>query len=122
LASLTQIASTIRTLAQTNLKRGSTRAYKTGNLYRKVGSANPADKMVKETKDSITITLDYSPDGAEYGKFVNDGTYKMKARPFADNAIDDPVIDRMLNDYINNVIVGNAVKEITVEVDKLGRR
>lgn len=121
MANLTQIASTIRTLAQTNLKRGSTRAYKTGNLFRRIGSSNPSNRMVKETKDSISITLDYAPFGAEYGKFVNDGTVKMKARPFADKAIDDPVVEKMLNDYIDNVLGGNTVKDIEVAVDRLGR-
>jgi len=122
MASLTQIASTIRTLAQTNLKRGPTRAYKTGNLYRTVGAKNPADKMVKEKGNSISITLDYAPDGATYGKFVNDGTSKMEARPFATNALNDPVIDRMLDDWINNNLADKIVDELVAEIDALGRR
>jgi HK97 gp10 family phage protein len=122
MASLTQIASTIRTLAQTNLKRGQTRAYKTGNLYRTVGAKNPADKMVKEKGNSISITLDYAPDGATYGKFVNDGTSKMEARPFATNALNDPVIDRMLDDWINNNLADKIVDELVAEIDALGRR
>ncbi len=121
MANLTQIASIIRNVAQANLKRGATRAYKTGNLFRKIGSANPSNLMVKETKNSISITLDYAPDGAEYGKFVNDGTVKMAARPFADNALDDPTVEKLLNEYIENVLAPNALKDVMIEVDKLGR-
>lgn len=122
MATLTQIAATIRTLAQTNLKRGPTRAYKTGNLFRRVGAQNPADKMVKETSKSISITLDYAPDGAEYGKFVHDGTSKMAARPFAKLALDNPVVERQLNDWIENNLADKFVEELTVEIEALGRR
>jgi hypothetical protein len=122
MASLTQIASTIRTLAQTNLKRGPTRAYKTGNLFRTVGAKNPADKMVKERGKSISITLDYAPDGAEYGKFVHDGTSKMAPRPFAKLALDNPVVDKMLDDWINTNLVDKYVDELVAEIDALGRR
>jgi hypothetical protein len=59
--------------------------------------------MVKElkTKDkySFEIELDYAPAGAEYGQFVNDGTSKMDARPFADNALEDPTVNSMLDQY-----------------------
>jgi hypothetical protein len=122
MASLTQIASTIRNLAQTNLKRGPTRAYKTGNLFRTVGAKNPADKMVKEKGKSISITLDYAPDGAEYGKFVHDGTFKMAARPFAKLALDNPIIDKLLDEWINNNLVNEYVDELVKEIDALGRR
>ncbi len=121
MATLNQIASTIRTIAQTNLKRGITRAYKTGNLYRRVGASNPANKMVKETNKSVNISLDYAPSGAIYGKFVNDGTTKMASRPFATNAINDPVVDKMLNDWVETNLIGGVVKELTAEIDTLGR-
>jgi len=118
--SLQDIAKQISSLAQLNLQRKPTRAIKTGNLLRKVKDANTPGKMVKEikTKDSYSfeIELDYAPQGAEYGKFVNDGTSKMKARPFADNALNDPTVEAMLNQYyedmVDKLIVGNIAKEL----------
>jgi HK97 gp10 family phage protein len=118
--SLQDIAKQISSLAQLNLQRKPTRAIKTGNLLRKVKDANTPAKMVKEikTKDSYSfeIELDYAPQGAEYGKFVNDGTSKMKARPFADNALNDPTVEAMLNQYyedmVDKLIVGNIAKEL----------
>jgi HK97 gp10 family phage protein len=117
---LQDIAKQISSLAQLNLQRKPTRAIKTGNLLRKVKDANTPGKMVKEikTKDtySFEIELDYAPQGAEYGKFVNDGTSKMKARPFADNALNDPTVEAMLNQYyedmVDKLIVGNIAKEL----------
>jgi hypothetical protein len=122
MATLEQIAATIRTLAQTNLKRGKTRAYKSGNLFRQVGAKNPANKMVKQSNSTFSITLDYAPDGAEYGKFVNDGTVKMKARPFATEALMDPVVDKMLNDWIDTNLTDKIVDQLVVEIEALGRK
>lgn len=117
---LQDIAKQISSLAQLNLQRKPTRAIKTGNLLRKVKDANTPAKMVKEikTKDtySFEIELDYAPQGAEYGKYVNDGTYKMDARPFADNALNDPTVEAMLNQYyedmVDTLIIGNIAKEL----------
>lgn len=122
---LTQIASTIRTLAQLNLKRPPTRAYKTGNLFRTIGSANRADSMVRRVGGQpkygkrIEIELDYAPRGAEYGKFVNDGTVKMEARPFADNAINDPIVTKLIMDYVENTLTDEIIKPITTAIQKL---
>ena len=118
--SLQDIAKQISSLAQLNLQRQPTRAIDTGNLLRKVKSANTPAKMVKElkTKDSYSfeIELDYAPQGAEYGEFVNDGTYKMDARPFADNAMLDPTVNSMLDQYydelVDKLIVGNIASEL----------
>jgi HK97 gp10 family phage protein len=117
---LQDIAKQISSLAQLNLQRKPTRAIKTGNLLRKVKDANTPAKMVKEikTKDSYSfeIELDYAPQGAEYGKFVNDGTSKMAARPFADNALNDPTVEAMLNQYyedmVDTIVIGNIAKEL----------
>ena len=120
--SLQDIAKQISSLAQLNLQRQPTRAIKTGNLLRKVKSANTPAKMIKElkTKDdySFEIELDYAPQGAEYGQYVNDGTYKMDARPFADNAINDPSVQSMLNQYYEDMVDKLVVGNIAAEFDK----
>ena len=121
--SLQDIAKQISSLAQLNLQRQPTRAIKTGNLLRKVKAANTPASMVKEikTKDSYSfeIELDYAPKGAEYGLFVNDGTSKMAARPFADNALNDPTVESMLNQYYEDVVDKLVVGNIAAELDKM---
>ena len=120
--SLQDIAKQISSLAQLNLQRQPTRAIDTGNLLRKVKAANTPAKMVKElkTKDSYSfeIELDYAPQGAEYGEFVNDGTSKMAARPFADNALNDPTINSMLDQYYDELVDKMIIGNIASELDK----
>jgi hypothetical protein len=121
--SLQDIAKQISSLAQLNLQRQPTRAIKTGNLLRKVKAANTPASMVKEikTKDSYSfeIELDYAPKGAEYGVFVNDGTSKMAARPFADNALNDPTVESMLNQYYEDMVDKMIIGNISAELDKM---
>jgi hypothetical protein len=121
--SLQDIAKQISSLAQLNLQRQPTRAIKTGNLLRKVKAANTPTSMVKEikTKDSYSfeIELDYAPKGAEYGQFVNDGTSKMAARPFADNALNDPTVESMLNQYYEDMVDKLVIGNIAAELDKM---
>jgi len=121
--SLQDIAKQISSLAQLNLQRQPTRAIKTGNLLRKVKAANTPTNMVKEikTKDnySFEIELDYAPQGAEYGQFVNDGTSKMDARPFATNAMNDPTVEAMLNQYYEDLVDKLVIGNIAAELDKM---
>ena len=121
--SLQDIAKQISSLAQLNLQRQPTRAIKTGNLLRKVKSANTPANMIKEikTKDnySFEIELDYAPKGAEYGQYVNDGTYKMDARPFATNAMNDPTVEAMLNQYYEDLVDKLVIGNIAAELDKM---
>ena len=121
--SLQDIAKQISSLAQLNLQRKPTRAIDTGNLLRKVKAANTPSKMIKElkTKDnySFEIELDYAPDGAEYGRYVNDGTYKMDARPFATNAMNDPTVLSMLDKYYEELVDKMVIGNIAAELDKM---
>ena len=120
---LQDIAKQISSLAQLNLQRQPTRAIDTGNLLRKVKAANIPSKMVKElkTKDkfSFEIELDYAPPGAEYGQFVNDGTSKMAARPFADNAFEDPTVNSMLDQYFDELVDKMIIGNLAAELDKM---
>jgi hypothetical protein len=121
--SLQDIAKQISSLAQLNLQRQPTRAIDTGNLLRKVKAANTPANMVKElkTKDSYSfeIELDYAPQGAEYGQYVNDGTYKMDARPFATNAMNDPTVLSMLDQYYDELVDKLIIGNIAAELDKM---
>ena len=121
--SLKDIAKQLSTITQVNLQTKPTRAIDTGNLLRTIKSYNTPARMVKEmrTQDtySFEVELDYAPPGAEYGKFVNDGTYKMAARPFATNALESPIIASMLNDYYDEVVNKMVIGNISNELNKL---
>jgi HK97 gp10 family phage protein len=122
---LSDVASLIRTLAQTNLTSGPTRAYKTGNLFRQIGAFNTVNRMISKSGNRSKITLFYSPTDAYYGKFVEKGTYKMKARPFAGNAVNDPQVQKAISEYQNSVvdeINNNLFKQISVSFKSLGKK
>lgn len=108
---LKDLAGLYKTLAQSNLTTGRTRAYKTGNLYNQISQRNTADNMITQSsKSKYVIALNYAPEEAEYGKFVEEGTSKMEARPFAENAANDPMMISAVNDFMNG-----KVDELLVE-------
>lgn len=112
MATLNDIAKKVTSLAQLNLTRGRTKAYKTGNLYNNIGSYNTPARVLgntklgkkrlsaTDTKYGIELNLVYNPPRATYGQFIEEGTVNMDARPFAQEAIDSPIIDRMIEEYI----------------------
>jgi len=128
---LNDIAQKITSLAQLNLTRGYTKAYKTGNLYRNVGSYNTPARVLGDTKmgkkrlskskqtDTIEFSLSYNPPGAPYGKFVEEGTRYMDARPFAEEAINSPQIERMIDEYMGVYIEDNVIAGIMDELDTM---
>jgi hypothetical protein len=95
-----------------------------GNLKRKLSIANTPTKILKykrerpdfiqDTKFGIQFSINYAPKGAEYGKFVEEG-FKHKGgktippNPFAEKAINDPSVRKMIKDY---------TKELAKEVKK----
>ena len=86
-------------------KTGSSKAYKTGRLQSSIASSNTIDRMIGESKDKFTFTFNISPQGAPYGKYVHNGTYKMGKRPFAEIAAESPEFKKALDDYINTTVV-----------------
>ena len=127
---LADIAKGVTSLAQLNLTRGSTKAYKTGNLYRNIGSYNTPNRVLGNTKIGkqrkklqdvhygIELNLVYNPPGADYGKYVEEGTSKMAARPFADEAMNDPSIIRSIEEYLGLYVEENVLPSIMAELDK----
>jgi hypothetical protein len=96
---LKDVAGRYKELALTYMVRGPWRpAYKTGNLYNRVANFNTANRMIKESGSTVTITLNFAPDGAEYGEFVHNGTVYMVKRPFAQLAAEDPSIKAAIQD------------------------
>lgn len=107
---LKDVAGLYRSLAQQNLQTGPLRAYKTGNLYRNVGSYNTTDRMirtVKGTKKGDTkydLVLQVGPPEAKYGKFVEKGTYKMKARPFGETAANSDELAKAIDQFMKGEV------------------
>ncbi len=89
---------------------------KTGNLKRKLASANKPANVLKENPStkSFSFEIDYAPPGAEYGMFWNDPTVSKTVRNgktknipdainFADKAINSPIVDSLLQDYMDEI-------------------
>lgn len=106
---------------------------KTGNLKRKLASVNTPDKVLNQDpkSQSFSFEIDYAPPGAEYGKFWNDPTVSKTVRKgktknvpdainFADKAINSPIIDSMLDDYMNE-IGKQVVEQISKAIDDLDK-
>jgi len=131
MATLNDIAKKITSLAQLNLTRGYTKAYKTGNLYRNIGSYNTPSRVLGDTKlgkkrlsktkkiDTLEFDLTYNPPGAEYGQYVEEGTRYMDARPFAEEAINSPQIEAMIDEYMGVYIEDNVISSIMDELDTM---
>jgi len=129
MASLAQIATKIKNLAAAKAP------VKTGNLKRKIADFNRPAGMIKETKTnknrSFEFTLDVSPPGAEYGKFWNDPNVSETVRKgktknvpksinFAEQAINDPQIEKMIQDYLGTIAeeVANEIGKTIKDLDK----
>jgi hypothetical protein len=107
-------------------KTGSSKAYKTGNLFSNIASSNRISNIFKKDKktDKIVFSFDVAPRGAEYGKYVHNGTWKMKKRPFAEIAAESPEFKAALDGYINTTVVAGKLdaffSNIDEEMEKVG--
>jgi hypothetical protein len=123
--SLTDIAKKVGdlTVAYAPINKN-TQAPKRGNLKNKLKTANTPNKVlsknaekpniVQDVKYGIEFNIDYAPPGAKYGKFVEEGhrTRKkpggkgksyVKPNPFAQKAINDSSVKKMIKDYTNEL-------------------
>lgn len=123
------VAEVYKELAQLYIVNRSKPAYKTGNLYNKVGSYNTPDRMITIKKSrartkfkletpSVRISLSFAPPGAKYGEYVHQGTYKMDARPFAEEAAKTPTVKRAINNAVKGVIDDDVLPAIRKMMDK----
>ena len=71
-------------------KTGSSKAYKTGKMYKDVASRNRIQTMFQKDKNTGKITFTFNFSQPDYAKYVHDGTRYMKARPFAKLAAQSP--------------------------------
>lgn len=101
-------------------KTGSSRAYDTGRLFNSINSANNIQGMTKLGRDrkSFTFSFNISPNGAPYGKFVHNGTYKMAKRPYGEIAAGSKTVKDAIDDYMNQVVEN----ELEVEFEQLNEQ
>lgn len=98
-------------------KTGSSKAYKTGKLYKDIASRNRIQTMFTEDKrGNITFRLDFSV--PTYGKYVQYGTKYMDARPFAQIAATSPEFIKA-KDEIMNAKTAELLDDIFSDLDKM---
>jgi hypothetical protein len=102
--------------------------YKTGNLQKALLRANNLNTMLNVQKGgsknvpikTITFTIDYAPDGAEYGMWWNDPTVSSNVKKgrtknvpdrinFVATALKEPIVQRALNDIYD--LLGDTLLE-----------
>jgi hypothetical protein len=106
--------------------------WKTGNLYRRIGSYNTAANMAtmrstklgnKEELSNITVSLNFAPPGATYGKWVEWGNGTQSGygvpRPFAADAGKDPELKRAVDAAMlgNNGLINRYAKAIQADIE-----
>jgi hypothetical protein len=148
LPEMAEVANVYKKLSQyyiVNGKSGWTKPpYKTGNLYRTVGSYNTVSNMITnagkgssntdiEIKDqSFSLKIEYAPPGAKYGKFVHDGHNTrninksarrfIAGRAFTDAALNDPIMKRAIDNAINGIIDKNIIPVIDIGINRAFNR
>jgi hypothetical protein len=114
---LEQVATKIKQVATTYIKSGYSgwkkAPYDTGNLYRTIDSFNTPQRMAFTQKNKSFITLNYAPPGAKYGTYVENGTYKMEARPFAYEAANSNEVRKEVRAYQDS-----QVEQINADIQK----
>ena len=134
---LEQVAKTFVSLAQLYLVSGNWKpAYKTGNLYNRIGSYNTSNRMItskasrsvtkfKIPQKSFNISLQFAPPGAEYGKWVEwgngTGVGAGRPRPFAEEASKDPLLKKTIDAYIGDYMEKDFLPVIKIGLDRAFR-
>lgn len=104
---------------------------KTGRLKKALARENTPANILKEDRNtqSFEFELNYAPPGAEYGQWWNDPTVSKTVRNgktknipeainFADKAINSPIIESLLLDYMDEIGM-QVVEKIQKAVDDL---
>ena len=104
-------------------KTGSSKAYKTGKLFKEVAGRNRIQTMITEDKrGNITFKLNFQlPDYAKYVHFGTknkDGSVRMKARPFAQLAAQSPEFIK-IKDEVMNEKSAEVLDDIFADLDKI---
>ncbi len=98
-------------------KTGSSKAFKTGRMYKEVASRNRIQTMVTEDRSgNIVFKFDFQlPD---YAKYVHYGTKNMKARPFAQIAALSPEFIKAKDEAMNTKSA-ELLDDVFANLDKM---
>lgn len=134
---LEQVAKTFASLAQLYMVSGNWKpAFKTGNLYKQVGSYNTPNRMIssksgknisrfKIPQKTFNVALQFAPPGATYGKWVEwgngTGVGAGNPRPFAEQASKDPLLKKTIDAYIGGYIEKDFLPVIKIGLDRAFR-
>jgi hypothetical protein len=94
----------------------SSRAFKTGNLLTKFlkSPQNDANKIGSKIGNGYQFVVDIAPDGAYYGRWVHNGTRRMKARPFGELGANDSLFKAMLDEFMMNEVEKSVEGQLEV--------
>lgn len=101
-------------------------AFRTGNLLTKFVQSN-ADNAIIATKIrsaeffSYEMVLDISPTGAEYGKWVHNGTKKMGERPYAAIGAAEPEVKEVIKEFLTGLAANQLQKYVKILAATFGK-
>lgn len=132
-----EVAKVYKELSLLYMMNRSRPVYRTGNLYETISSYNTPNRMITQRKSrartkfkldlpSVNISLSFAPNvkgvktgkNTSYGKFVHDGTSKMPARPFAEEAANDKRLKITIDNAIKGVVDEDVLPAIRELLDK----
>ena len=108
---LKDIAQQFQSLAKIAISRPPNRAIDTGKLRDSI--------KVKQTRTNKAGGAIFDLNTVYYGVFVENGTRKMRARPFAAEAADSDTLKAMIDDYFKSQVQLSIMETMKVTDKKL---
>jgi hypothetical protein len=81
--------------------------------------------MIAEEQGKYTLSLTYAPPAATYGKFVENGTWKMEARPFAQTAANSMELAQAIDEFNKGKVeevAKDTLSRLSISLGKLGKK
>ena len=112
-------------LPYSGYKTGSSRAFKTGNLLTKFLTSpnNDITRIGSKIKNGYQLVVDIAPTGADYGRWVHNGTRRMNKRPWAELGLEEPKFQKVLDEFLMSEvekIVDGELEVLDNEFKKAG--
>ena len=112
-------------LPYSGYKTGSSKAFKTGNLLTKFLTSpnNDITRIGAKIKNGYQLVVDIAPQGADYGRWVHNGTRRMNKRPWAELGLEEPKFQKVLDEFLMSEvekIVDGELETLDGEFKKAG--
>lgn len=112
-------------LPYSGYKTGSSKAFKTGNLLTKFLTSpnNDITRIGAKIKNGYQLVVDIAPQGADYGRWVHNGTRKMNKRPWAELGLEEPKFQKVLDEFLMSEVekmVDGEIQALDNEFKKAG--